>query len=71
MKYIGKISQVLKHSHGSCVVVAFDKNLHEGYIWSVYRDVSSFILHQYIFLSFLKHDTKFYDGYITSDDKQK
>ena len=34
MNAIGKRAHVLKHSHGRCVVGTFDKNLHEGSIWT-------------------------------------
>ena len=41
---IGKKANVLKHSYGKFVMVAFDKILHEGYIWTGHRAVLSFIL---------------------------
>ena len=34
MNDIGKISHVLKHTQGRCVVGTFDKILHEGHIWT-------------------------------------
>ena len=34
MNDIGKRAHGLKHSHGRCVVGAFDKILHEGFIWT-------------------------------------
>ena len=43
---IGKRAHVLKHSHGRCVVGAFDKISHEGSIWTFQRAVLSFILHK-------------------------
>ena len=51
MNYIGEMAPVLKHSHGRCVVDAFDKNLHEGSIWNGPRAVLSFILHNQYFLT--------------------
>ena len=71
MNYTGKRAHFLKHSHGRCVVCAFDKNLHEGSIWNVNRAVISFILHKSIFIHFVHHGTGFYDQYITSDDRKK
>ena len=65
MKEIGKISDVLKHSHGSCVIGAFDKILHEGSIWTGHRAVLYFILHKSIFIHFLHNGTKFYEKYIS------
>ena len=35
MHDIGKISHVLKHSHGRCVIGYFDQILHEDLIWTV------------------------------------
>ena len=55
----GKGAHVLKHSHGRCVVGAFDKKNHEGSIWTGNINVLSFILHKTIFLHFLHHGTKF------------
>ena len=55
-----KIAHVLNNSHVRCVVVAFDKSLHEGYIWVGHRDALSFILHKLIFICFVNHVTNFY-----------
>ena len=44
MNDIGKRAHVLKHSHGRCVVGAFDKSLLEGSIWNGHRAVLSLIL---------------------------
>ena len=55
MDDIGKRAHVLKHSHGRCVVSAFDKNLHEVSIWAGPRAVLSFILHKSIFLHFVHY----------------
>ena len=52
MNDIGKRAHVLKHSHGRCVIGAFDTNLYEGYIWTGHRAVLLFILHKSIFLHF-------------------
>ena len=67
----GKRAHVLKHSHGRCVVDAFDEILHEGSIWNGHRAVLSFILQKSIFLHFVHHGTRFYDKYITSYDRKK
>ena len=53
------------------MVGPFDKMLHEGYIWTGNRAVLSFILHKSIFIHFLHHGTRFYEKYITSDDRRK
>ena len=71
MKDIWKRAHVLKHSHGRCMVCTFDKNLHEGSIWTGHRAVLYFILHRSIFLQFVHQGTRFYDKYITSDDRKK
>ena len=71
MKDIGKRAHVLMHLHGRCVVGPFDKILHEGSIWTGHRSVISFIRHKSIFLYFVHHGTRFYDKYITSDDRKK
>ena len=59
MNDVGKITHVLKHSHRRCVVGDFDKNLHEGYIWTVPRAVLFFIPNKSIFLHFLHNGTNF------------
>ena len=69
MNDIGKGAHVLKHSHGRCVIGAFDKILHEGSIWTGRRAVPSFILHKSIFLHFVHNGTNFYDKYISSKNK--
>ena len=46
MNDIGNRAYVLKHSHGRCVIGYFDKNLHEGSIWTVHRALLSFIFHK-------------------------
>ena len=71
MKDIGKRAHVMKHSHGRCVVFPLDKMLHKGSIWTGHIAVISFILHKSIFLHSVHHGTRFYDKYITSDDKKK
>ena len=71
MNDIGKITHVLKHSHRRCVVSVFDKNLHEGSIWTGPRVGLSFILHISIFLHFVHHGTNFYDKYINTDDRKQ
>ena len=48
MNDIVKRAHVLKHSHGRCVIGYFDKNLHEGSIWTGHRAVLSFILYRSI-----------------------
>ena len=52
---IGKIAHVLKHSHGMCVVGAFDKVLHEGSIWTGHRAVLYFwsFTNQYFFTFYI------------------
>ena len=70
MKDTGKRTHVLKHSQGVCVVTAFDKIQHEGSIWTGYISVLSLILHKSIFIHFVDHGKKFYDRYITSDNKK-
>ena len=52
------------------MVGLFDKILHEGYIWTGHRAVLTFILHKSISLHFLHHGTRFYEKYITLDDKK-
>ena len=71
MNDVVKIARVLNHSHGRCVVGAFDKILHEESIWTVPKTVVYFILHKSIFLHLLHHGTKFYDKYIKYDDRNK
>ena len=66
MNDIGKRAHVLKHSHGRCVIGSFDKNLHEGSIWTGRRALLSFITHISIFLHFVHNGTRFYDKYISS-----
>ena len=61
----------MKYSHGSCVIGDQGKILHEGFIWTGNRAVLSFILHKSIFIHFLHHGTRFYEKYITSDDRRK
>ena len=70
MNGTGKRAHVLKHSHGRCVIDAFDKSLHEGLIWTGYRAVLSFILHKSIFIHFVHNGTIFYERYI-SPEKRK
>ena len=53
------------------MVGPYDKILHNGSIWTGHRYVLSFILHKSIFLHFVHHGTRFYDKYITSDDRKK
>ena len=55
MTYIGKIAHFLKHPNGRCVVGAFYRILHEGYIWIGHRYVLSFILQKSRFLHFVHH----------------
>ena len=71
MNDIGKRAHVLKHSHGRCVVSAFDKLLHERSIWTGPKTVISFVLHRSIFLHFVHHGTKFYWKYINTDDRKQ
>ena len=61
MNDMSKIAHGIKHSHGRCVVGAFDKILHEGNIWTGHRAVLYFILHIYIFINFLYRGAKFQD----------
>ena len=70
MNDIGKRAHVLKHSNARCVVGAFEKNLHERYLWTGHRAVLSFTLHKSIFPQFVHHGTIYYDKYITSDDRK-
>ena len=53
------------------MVGPFDKNLHEGSIWTVHTSVIYFILHKSIFIHFVHHGTIFYEKYIISDDRKK
>ena len=71
MNDIGKRVHVLKHSHGRCVVRAFDKILHEGSVCNGNRYVLSFILYKSTFLHFVHNGTKFYEKYITSNYRKK
>ena len=66
MNDIGKRAHVMKHSHGRCVIGSFDKNLHEGSIFTGHRAVLSFILHKSIFLHFVHNSKKVYDKYIST-----
>ena len=70
MNDIGKRAHVIKHSHGRCVVGAFNKILHEGYFWNGHRALIYFILHKSILLHFLHHGTNFYEKYIESSDRK-
>ena len=71
MNDIGKRANVLKHSHGRCVIGYFDKILHEGSIWTGHRAVLSFILHKSIFIHFVHNGTRFYEKYTSSKNKTK
>ena len=71
MNDIGKGSHVLKHSHGRRVIGSCDKILHEDSIWTGQRALISFILHKSIFLHFVHNGTKFYDKYISSENRKK
>ena len=64
---IGKGSHVLKHSHGRCVIGAFNKILHRVSICTGRRAIISFILHKSIFLHFVHNGTRFDDKYILSE----
>ena len=66
-----KRSHVMNHSHERCVVSTLDKILHKGSIWTGHRAVLSFILHKSIFIHFVHNGIRFYDKYITSDEKNK
>ena len=68
---MGKRAHVFKNSHRRCAVGAFDKSLHEGYIWTSHRAVLSFILHKSIFIHFVHHGKTFYDRFICSDARKK
>ena len=68
---IGKVAHVLEHSHGRCVVGAFEKIVHEVSICTGHGAVLSFLLHKLILLHFVHHGTRFYDKYITSDGRKK
>ena len=61
----------MKHSHGSCVVGAFGKILHEGSIWTGHKAILYFILQKSIFIHFVHNGAIFYDKYITSGDINK
>ena len=52
-------------------LVPLIKKKHEGSIWTRHRAILSFILQKSIFIHFVHHGTKFYDKYITSDDRKK
>ena len=71
MNDIEKRAHVLKHSHGRCVIVFFDKILHEGSIWTGHIAVLQFILHKSIFLHFVYNGAIFYEKYISSKNKKK
>ena len=66
MNDIGKRAQVLKYSHGMCVIGSFCTILHEGSIWTGHRAFLSFILHKSIFILFVHNGTRFYDKYIST-----
>ena len=70
MNDIRKTGHVLKHSHGRCIISAFDKILHEDSIWTGHRNVLSFILHKSIFLHFVHNSARFYEKYISSKNKK-
>ena len=71
MNDIVKRAHVINHSHGRCVIGAFDKNVHEGSIWTGHRAVLSFILHKSTFLHFVHNGTIFYEKYISSKNRNK
>ena len=71
MNDIGKGARVLNNSQGRCVVCAFDKNLHEGFIWTGHRAVIFFILHKSTFLHFVHHGNNVYDRNIKAEDRKK
>ena len=66
MNDIGKRANLLKHSHGMCLICSFDKILLEGSICNIHRAVISFILHKSIFLHFVHNSARFYEKYISS-----
>ena len=66
-----KRAHLLKHSYGRCVIGYFDKNLHEGSLWTGQRAFISFILHKSIFLHFVHNGTKCYEKYMSSQNQQK
>ena len=70
MNDIGKKAHVIKHSHGRCLVGAFDKSLLKGSIWTGNRAFLFFILHKYIFIHFVHHGTEFYDRFIKLDGRK-
>ena len=46
MNDIGKGAHVINHSHGKCMVGAFDKMLYEGFIWTGPKAVLYFFVHK-------------------------
>ena len=70
MNNIGKRAHVLNNSYGRCVFGAFDKILHEGYIWTRPRAVIYFFLHKSTFLHIVHHGTKIYYKYINIDNRK-
>ena len=64
MNDIGKIAHVINHSHGRCVIGAFDKNLYGGYLQTGPGAVLYFFLRKSIFLHFVHHGTFFLQIYI-------
>ena len=71
MKDTGKRTHVLKHSHGRCVVGAFDKKLHEGSIFIGPRTVLSLYSTNRHLLTLYIMVHIFYDKYIKSEDRKK
>ena len=70
MNDIGNRAHVLKYSHGRCVIVSFDKNLHEVSIWTGHRVVLYFILQKSIFIHFVHNGTRFYEKCISSKHRE-
>ena len=71
MNEIGKRAYLMEHSHGRCVIGAFDTFLYEDSIWTGHRAVILCILDKSIFLHFVHNGTIFYDKYISSEKRKQ
>ena len=66
---LGSRSCVLKNLHGRMIFGPFEKNFHEGTLWSGYRAVISFTLTKQIFLHFFCRGDRFYNRHLNLVDK--
>ena len=67
---LGSRAHISKHLHGRMIFGPFEKNLHEGTLWSGYRAVIYFIFTKQTFPHFFRHGDRFYNRYLNSVDKK-